>query len=225
MVTSPLLTGSRRGHSSKQHAAAAMLAEQVDLQPDASASLDEEALALRGQSTAQPVSRDGRCALGSVACPWYLKLFPVHTQHVATLRSLMPCSATNIRRSNVQRPDAGMALPLRRVWRSSLSPRPSGALVTPLFCSPASLQLSCISPKLMFQQLMTVVALRCSHVSGMKIRFLTLIEELRRAGDEVRHSIRALFVLMLVPKFLVCNADFASWCRRCAWSCRRRCWW
>lgn len=26
----------------------------------------------------------------------------------------------------------------------------------------------------------------CSHVSGMKIRFLTLIEELRRAGDDVR---------------------------------------
>lgn len=40
---------------------------------------------------------------------------------------------------------------------------------------------------------LTAVALCCSHVSGMKIRFLTLIEELRRAGDEVRHVSRTKF--------------------------------
>jgi hypothetical protein len=60
-----------------------MLAEQVDLQPDASASLDEEALALRGQSAAQPVSRDGRCALGRKHAPGTSDRPRLHDQYVA----------------------------------------------------------------------------------------------------------------------------------------------
>ena len=96
-----LLTGFRRGHSGKQHAAAAMLAEQVELQPDASASLDEEALALRGQSAAQPVSRDGRCALGGQHAPGTSRHSWLHDQHVGTLWSPMSCSAMNYRMSHV----------------------------------------------------------------------------------------------------------------------------
>lgn len=90
----------RRGHAGAKQAAA-LLAEQAELVPDASASLDEEAHALRAQSGAEPTTRDGR----NGAAPPRVAIF--------------------------------------------IEPSPF------------------------------------SHVSGMKIRFLTLIEELRRAGDEV----------------------------------------
>jgi hypothetical protein len=63
--------------------------------------------------------------------------------------------------------------------------------VTPLlvalrFLQPRCFHFGCV-PAL---EGLRAVPLPCSHVSGMKIRFLTLIEELRRAGDEVRLAIR-----------------------------------
>ena len=87
-----------------------------------------------------------------------------------------------------------MAPPLRRVWRSSLSPRLSGTLATPPVGCPALLQQRRIQSGCVTElEVLSTAALRCSHVSGMKIRFLTLIEELRRAGDEVRHVSRTKF--------------------------------
>ena len=67
-----------------------------------------------------------------------------------------------------------------------------GALAMPPFGCPAFLQQHfCIqSGYVTALEGLTAAALHCSHVSGMKIRFLTLIEELRRAGDEVGLGIR-----------------------------------